>query len=180
MLLRANTHLWRAFTTLLHTHYDASPGEVYIRLRAGIFLTSSMFYLVRCAGCRASKRVLPTCMHRARAVVPCREKEVREVRKRALGAAGFAVNETGDPELNTNSTNLYVSNIHRSVNEQARNTAGSPLALHSTVACFCGPLQCMHAPNKPVWIDQAQMYHDLQIEEEEELAVKPLRCVCRC
>jgi hypothetical protein len=48
----------------------------------------------------------------------CREKRVREDRKRVLGAAGVATNATGDPDLDVASTNLYVSNMFRTVNEQ--------------------------------------------------------------
>jgi hypothetical protein len=51
----------------------------------------------------------------------CREKRIREDRRRALISAGVAnCHTTGDEDLDRNSTNLYVSNIHRSVNEQVR------------------------------------------------------------
>jgi hypothetical protein len=90
-------------------------------------------WVLRCrAGLLAANNVLPralpltilaTQQPAARRHVPgalCSEKQVRDTRRRALGAAGLAAGATGDPELDTGSTNLYVSNMFRSVNEQAR------------------------------------------------------------
>ena len=47
-----------------------------------------------------------------------RQKQVREERKRELDAAGVLGSATGDPDLDLQSTNLYVSNIYKSVTEE--------------------------------------------------------------
>lgn len=53
---------------------------------------------------------------------------MRETRRRALDAAGIPSDTIRDLERGRPSTNLYVSNIHRSVNEQARRAPSPALS----------------------------------------------------